>query len=144
MRLSSVRAYEQIKKEELLPKMRLLVYEALGTLGPSTALEVDEFIRQSQLGGKSMGAWKRLSELKTLGVARELPEMRDCKVSGRLAMVWDIVDEALPNPEGMPKKVTPRQRVKELESENFLLKQSIATLEAQVAHFRSQGQMSLI
>ena len=87
IRRTSLKAYEEIEAEGLLSRQRWETYKVLFHHGPLTAKQVTEAFGIT-------GAWKRLPELRDLGVAEELGTA-PCPVSGRQAIVWDVTD-ALP------------------------------------------------
>lgn len=143
MRLSSVRCYRQIKEEGLLSRARLAAYEALIEHGPATAGELSFAMSQMvtfRMARNDLAG--RLKELKELGVVMELPTMRGCQVTGRLCLVWEVVD-ALPNNDGLTKRVPAKQQVKELESTVAMLRARVEGLELENAQLRQKGQLSL-
>ncbi len=128
MRLSSLRCYNQIKADGLLSACRFAVYDVLVANGPATAGELHE--KMWRVSGRKMARNDlagRLKELKELGVATEAADMRECHITGRMCLVWDVVD-GLPNAEGLTKRVPSKtriaeleKRISELEAENALL-----------------------
>jgi hypothetical protein len=88
MRSTSIDAFQRIKTEGLLSKMRWLVYECLFQYGPLTGAELDERLRGKK-GGRGH-YHKRLSELKRQGLVREMLKKRECSVTGRLVYAWDV------------------------------------------------------
>ena len=94
-RQTSLEAYERIKREGLLSKMRLAVYGCLYEHGPLTASEVDERLVEP---GKRPHASKRLTELEALGVAVRV-EVRACRVTGNRAQAWDVNADLPSTPE---------------------------------------------
>lgn len=144
MRLSSVRCYQQIKEEKLLGKMQLAVYEALGEHGPGTAGELHRAMMESGQWKQSLNrniVCSRLSELREQKVAREEPDMRTCRVSGRMCLVWAIAD-------GLPvkpvDKKNSKQRIKELQDQLEASEARCRNLEAVNSHLKAKGQLSLI
>lgn len=85
---TSRKAYYEIKREGLLSRSRMQVYECLYHNGAMTGRELNE-----TLGNDS--AHKRLSELHKRGVITKKGK-RDCRITGRTATVW-VVTEALPS-----------------------------------------------
>jgi hypothetical protein len=61
-------------------KKQMAVLEALHLDGPSTGRELEK-------ASGIHGAWKRMSELKRLGLVKELPP-RLCRVTKQAALVW--------------------------------------------------------
>ena len=86
-RNTSREAYESILGE--LPQRQQEAWELLKQFGPCTARE---------LNAHRDGIWKRLSELRAKGAAKEVGT-RKCSVSGRNAIVWDIDRELVASAE---------------------------------------------
>ena len=95
IRTTSLKAYSQIKTEGLLSPIRERVYDFLFHNGPLTGTELNARLK-SPVGITIPGYHKRLSELRELGVVREVGE-RICRVTGRNAIAWDVT-ETLPVP----------------------------------------------
>lgn len=82
MRKTSLDAYREIKSKGLLPKARMVVLDSLIEMGrPATANEL-VWIKGVH------GAWKRLSELRRMGVVRESGTAK-CPITGKSAIVWE-------------------------------------------------------
>lgn len=81
---TSYAAYHQLVTNGILAEAQLAVWLALAEWGPMTGQELAD-----QMGKR--GAWKRLSELKALGLVRERPP-RLCRITHRAAIVWEFVD----------------------------------------------------
>lgn len=141
MQLTSVRCYHQIKEEGLLSRCRMAAYEALIEHGPATTGElcfkmgqmVTIRMPRNDLAG-------RLKELKELGVAREQADLRECGITGRLCLVWEVVD-ALPGQP--PTRVKSSQRIKDLEATISGLRARCEGLELENQQFRQKGQLKL-
>lgn len=84
VRQTSHLAYSTIKNNGLLSKRRWEAYSALYEHGPITANEL------CQKAGVT-GLWKRLSELKQAGLAKEVGQAT-CAVTGMTATLWDVTD----------------------------------------------------
>jgi hypothetical protein len=82
MRDTSVEAWRYIQDSGVLSKRRLEAYSALFQYGPRTAGELETLCEHR-------GMWKRLSELRDLGVVKECGK-RPCRVTDRNAIVWDV------------------------------------------------------
>jgi predicted transcriptional regulator len=108
-RQTSIDCYNQIKKENLLSKMRLKVLKTLLDISPATASEIEEEIGYEN-GSKS--AHCRLPELRDLGVIYE-NGTRTCKVTGRNVIEWDLTDK-LPIKEKSKKLPTKKEKKKQL------------------------------
>ncbi len=93
MSWTSLQAYDYIRQNGLLSHMRLRVYEDLLTNGPSTAAEVTARLLTPTMGNPSFH--RRLSELEELGIVYRV-KVRECRLTGHLAEVWEIVPGALP------------------------------------------------
>lgn len=104
-RETSAQAYATIRDNGLLSRIRWVAYDALYRHGPCTAREL-----RQRAGGDPGAAdftdsyHKRLSELRDLGVAREVEE-RKCTVTGQQAIVWDVTaglpEKKAEEPEGV-------------------------------------------
>lgn len=97
-RRTSAATYRQIEAEGLLSRQRWQVYSLLYDKGPATARELAEALRAAtpSIRDARCVVTRRLPELRDMGVVVELPT-RECRVSGREAIVWDVTD-ALPTP----------------------------------------------
>ena len=80
-RETSRKAYLELVSNGRLGTMQYQVYTALERLGPATAQEL--------VSAGTTGAWKRLPELRDLGIVFEVGKRR-CRVTGRTAIVWDV------------------------------------------------------
>jgi len=80
MRETSIEGYRFALRSGLVGKKQQDVYRALSAAGPSTAQELSREIS---------GAWKRLSELRDMGMVCEVGK-RTCRVTGRQSIVWDV------------------------------------------------------
>jgi hypothetical protein len=67
----------------LLGERQLEAWQALHSWGPMTGRELDD-----QTGQR--GLWRRLSELKALGLVKERT-VRTCRIGKRAAIVWEAV-----------------------------------------------------
>lgn len=84
VRKTSITAYERIKSEGLLSKMRMVVYETIYAHGPITRMEISDLIG---MHGGSVSA--RLTELRDFGTIEEVGERR-CQVSDQVVIQWDV------------------------------------------------------
>lgn len=93
MRSPSAHAYETIRDNGLLGRLQLETYEIVLAYGPMTAGEAASVyeLRHPGTHRKRNEIAKRISDLKTLGLAREI-ERRACRVTGMQAGVVEIVD----------------------------------------------------
>lgn len=87
IRETSREAYRQIKNEGLLSRVKFEVYKVVCKFGPLTAAEVHKILSRgvSDSGGTYTS---RLSELRDIGVIRELPKV-PCPLTGRMAYQWE-------------------------------------------------------
>lgn len=100
LRRTSCDAYETIKANGLLSRMRWQVYSQLYRHGPQTARELGDALASP---GMTMTSYhKRCSELERLGVARTIGK-RKCGITGFVSMVWDVTDE-LPDPSKLKRR----------------------------------------
>lgn len=109
-RQTSIDAYYEIKQSGLLSKLRFDVYEYVYIKGPSTAKAIFKGLSEQVVAAGSeqpnSGVYTtRCSELRDLGVFRELPKIK-CPDSGHMVIEWDVMRTALPV---TPKKKTSRQ-----------------------------------
>ncbi len=141
MRLSTIKCYHQIKEEGLLSKMRMIAYEALVAYGPATAGELNAAIlKEGRFKMVKANLTSRLAELRHLGVATEMPEMKECLVSGRSCLVWDVVDAL---PANAIKRVPSSQKIKDLEAVNSVLRAENENLRAENMRLKGKPQLSL-
>lgn len=89
MRNTSIQAYNHIKEDGLLSKMRMRVYETLYLHGPLTGRELN--FRMAVPGEASASFHKRLSELEDLGVV-ETVGTRPATQDTEAAILWDATD----------------------------------------------------
>lgn len=80
---TSLEAYAHLIVNGLLSERQLEAWIALEQWGPMTGRELDE-----QAGTR--GLWKRLSELKSIGLVKERT-VRLCRISHRAAIAWEHV-----------------------------------------------------
>jgi len=92
LRATSIQAYREIKAQGLLGAARERVYSSLFELGSATAGEITAHLGP---GATRNNVASRLNELSKLGIVREV-EPRSCRVSGRRALVREIVPGAMP------------------------------------------------
>lgn len=85
MRKTSLEAYQKLKESGTLSKRRWQAYDTLFHHGPLTG---NELARYSGVPGM----WKRLSELKKLGLVAMVGE-KVCDVTGEKALTWDLTSE---------------------------------------------------
>lgn len=107
VRETSRDAYHAIKENGLLSRRRFEVYEYLYLKGPSTAREMYNSLCA---GGKinPSSYLSRLSELRDMGVVRELPDRKLDPETGQTVLVWEVIKEKLPVKFDRPvKKVCP-------------------------------------
>ena len=118
MRLSSLRCYTQIVEEKLLPKRRMEVFTALAGIESGTAGEIHRAMEASSHGKRVMShphVNARLSELRQHKVVAEEMDMRECAVTGRMCLVFEVVDQFPQELEAKPVRLKPAERIKELE-----------------------------
>lgn len=77
---TSVAAYRHLVSSGILGETQLKAWWFLASEGPCTGREL------SRVAGKD-GLWKRISELKSLGLAKETG-VRQCRITGMNAIVW--------------------------------------------------------
>jgi hypothetical protein len=106
VRETSIAAFNTIKENGLLSRVRFQVYEALVTAtdnghAPSAA-ELYYFMRDQKRNPTHSNITTRLGELRDMGVAREAGKKK-CPVTGTTVIAWRAVD-ALPRRLLKPKK----------------------------------------
>jgi hypothetical protein len=107
MRQTSLLAYDTIKQNNLLSKMQLTAYELLIRHGAATAKELARFAEENPgIIGRmdSDSLHKRMSELKRLGAVVE-SGVRDCRITGRQAIVWELSGKLPQRPEPRKSRV---------------------------------------
>jgi hypothetical protein len=82
MRKTSLEALKKLIATDSLGRLYVLVLDTLKAKGPLTGSEIDQ-------ATKRRGLWKRLSELRRLGLVEEF-FVRECRVTGRKALTWRI------------------------------------------------------
>lgn len=92
MRQTSIEAYRKIKEEGLLSKARLDVYKALYECGPATAMEIFNFMAQRRGNKVAANVYARLSELRSVGVVRELGTV-NCSTTKMNVIQWDVTNK---------------------------------------------------
>ena len=95
VRQTSKNAHQELTKSGAVSGLQLVAWETLKQHGPLTARELDREAGTS-------GLWKRLSELKRLGMIAE-DQIRECSVSGNFVLTWRITTP-LPLPQRVEKK----------------------------------------
>ncbi len=96
-RQTSLEAYSHLITSGIINQRQLDAWLGLEQWGPMTGRELDE-----QLGTR--GLWRRLPELKALGLVRERT-IRTCRISKRAATVWE---HTTANPDKPFHKLTPK------------------------------------
>ena len=79
-RTTSLEAYADLVAGGVITERQALAWVTLHRDGPMTGRELDD-------AAGARGLWKRLSELKSLGLVEELAP-RLCRVTRRAALVW--------------------------------------------------------
>lgn len=110
VRQTSRLAYHTLVTQGLLPKRRREVYAALFAAGPCTGSELWRFMEREGTGIRG-NVRARLTELRDAGLAREV-EQRPCRVTGQVALVWDVTDAAVPAP--IPRNISVRRQALDL------------------------------
>ena len=91
-RQTSIDCYNQIKRDGLLSKRRLQVYEILLENGCLTGTEISILFKQKHFSSNhSEGIRNRISELFDRGVVYE-KGIVECKSTGRKVIQWDLTD----------------------------------------------------
>lgn len=103
---TSIEAYNKIKADGLLGKRRFQVYQELYFNGPKTANQVVRTIQADHPDIKDASLHGRLSELRDLGVVREVGFHND-EISGNRNILWDVTSHLPVKP---PKKPTRKER----------------------------------
>ncbi len=80
MRSTSIESYRDLVGSGRIGKLQQDVYNVVFNDGPGTAKEL------ARVSGID-GFWKRLSELRRVGVVEEMGK-RTCSITGKKAIVW--------------------------------------------------------
>lgn len=88
-RETSLRAFEEIKREGILGAVQWQVYELVFREGPMTAREITRYFELYERSIAITTFQPRLRELEEMGVMRRVGE-RACHVTGRSAYAWDV------------------------------------------------------
>ena len=94
VRETSLKVWQQINDEGLLPPVRLKIYNIIYEHGPMTANQIGQHMRAPAHADRNIHA--RLVELREQENIKELGNV-DCPVSGRNILLWDVTDN-LPRP----------------------------------------------
>lgn len=90
MRQTSIDAYNAIKREGLLSRVRWAVYDFLYKKGPLTGAQIHAALSKGK--SDSGGTYtSRLSELRKINVVYEVRKTT-CPLTGRRAILWDVTD----------------------------------------------------
>ncbi len=119
MRRTSIQAYQYILSSGILGQRRTTAYRLLYANGPATAQELQKV-------SNVPGIWKRLSELREMGVAYEV-QQRTCHATGRQAIEWDLTNAMPTEPYSKPDSPMAKLKV-----ENKRLRKRITELEEQL------------
>lgn len=96
IRDTSIKAYHEIQTSGLLGKRQKQAYNVLFEHGPMTGNELSKAMGMP-------GQWKRMSELKKRGLAKEVGE-RPCSVTGVNCIIWDVTANLPVKPEASKRK----------------------------------------
>lgn len=123
-RATSIEAYNTIKENGLLSKMRWRVYDTLFTFGPQTSGEVFTKMNGGDPVKSLTGSRARLTELRDLGCIEELG-VRKCTVTGHTAIEWAVttslpVKPIRPEPKDLPDLPLYRYRPMHVGSMTFM------------------------
>jgi len=123
-RQTSAQAYQKIKDDGLLSRVRLKVYVWLYQNGPATAGVVGEGIDYNRNNTAT-----RLSELRDLGVVRECGTQKD-PTTDMEVILWDVTDQ-LPVAKLIRKSATRsrKQLLAEIEYLKDLLRRALTRIE---------------
>jgi hypothetical protein len=110
-RSTSIEAYNTIKDNGLLSKLRWEVYSTIYDYGPLTARQTIKILNKGKQPGDRGSYNSRFAELRTLGVLEEVGKTF-CEVTGHKVILWDVTS-------GLPKKLkkepTKDQQIKRLQ-----------------------------
>lgn len=104
MRSTSIAAYHKSVEDGTITKRQREVYNYIKLSGP---------ISGRSLGKAIPGAWKRLSELKAMGLVTDHKTTKDF-VTGKIVHLWEVSNQSVISIPPQPK----RKPYKELEAEN--------------------------
>ena len=114
VRDTSREIYQKIRKEGLIGKKQIQVYEILFMYGPLTGSEVanwmDEFHQKSNV---SETVRNRLNELKAMGIVTELPKA-PCPVTGNTVYRYDVNSKLPVKP---PRKLLKKEKLNSIKKQ---------------------------
>ena len=128
-RRTSAATFHAIVSSGKLSAQRKLVFEMLQLHGPCTASELNK-----RAGDRLKGiqAWKRLSELRNMGIVAEL-NPRPCTVTGQTVIEWDTKEAEMVVPERKPSR-------SELAKQTTERARAIARLSREILEGRHRGR----
>jgi hypothetical protein len=129
------------KNQKLISHTRLLVWDALIEYGPGTANEIQAKLKE-HAGQVIKGFWKRLPELRDMGIATELPE-RACRITGQKCIVWSFLDQVA-NKIPKTSKLRPSEVIWNLQQRVKNLEKELAAAKTQIQSLTKAGQLPLI
>lgn len=116
VRKTSVEAYDYIRASGVLGERQMRAYDCLYSQGPLTAREL------SDRAGEGM--WKRLSELKEMGLVEEVGEVKDPDTR-MTVILWDVTGE---KPRAVARKVSAEARLRLAEAVVRMLRDHVAEM----------------
>ena len=120
-RETSIEAYRQMAASGLLSERRLQTFQILAEHGPMTGSEAARFFARPADRGATVA---RCGELRDMGVVREVGE-RDCSVTGKSVLVWEVIAGVLPLKLARGVRVTRKQHIARLEQDGLRLREAL-------------------
>ncbi len=109
VRETSKMAYDQIKKDGLLPQKRFECYEVLFFNGKLTSAEVFKILNKDKPNAAITSSRSRFTELRDMGCIVEVGT-KVCTVTGQESICWEATANL---PVKLPKKQSSKDRKKE-------------------------------
>ena len=115
-RQTSIEAYNYIRENGLLSKMRFKVYDYVFRNGPCTIMETNLALNKGGVWNGTCTA--RFSELKRLGVIVEVGK-KVCPHTNRNVLIWDTTTNL---PKELPKRITTKEKFAIIKNHLYAMK----------------------
>lgn len=126
IRSTSINAYNDIRSNGLLSRLRFQTYDILFHYGPMTANEIYFKAKELTNNNELRDTFhQRLSELKTLGVVIE-SGLRHCNITNREVVAWQVTDNL---PKKFERKETKDEQIAFLKGKISILEERLKIYE---------------
>lgn len=132
VRRTSLVAYQEITENGMLKGQQATVYNALFKHGPLTAQQVQEMCFPKN----GVQAWRRLPELRRMGVAQEVGEAVHPE-SGRPTILWDVT-------ENLPDRTKEQANRKADSAERVITRLEVEVADLRVQLEKAQAEITLL